>query len=422
MNIRILFVLYKDLLLLIRDRAGLAMLFVMPLALVLIMTSIQDSTFNTLKETRIPVAILNLDKDELGNAIEKNLTASPLFTLQIFSGNEGQTVSDLRRAVVRGDYLLGLVIPENTSNTLRRNVKRDVAKAFAGSEKKITPDTAVIEVFIDPTTKASFRTTLMSNISEFSVGIQQQMLLQAISAEVKERSLIPMGDFELTGINSIKMHEQYAAADNSKIIPNSVQHNVPAWTLFAIFFIVISFAGNMIKEREDGSFTRLMTLPCPYWMYILSKTLVYLGVCLVQFLLIVAMGLWVFPLVELPALELGGQFFSMVGVTICAALAAIGYGTAIGTLSVTHQQAAIFGSISVVILAAIGGVWVPVFAMPELMQWLSHLSPLNWGIEAFYGLLLRNAGFSTIFTYCACLLLFFVATVALTLVYRKQQI
>ncbi len=37
------------------------------------------------------------------------------------------------------------------------------------------------------------------------------------------------------------------------VISNSVQHNVPAWSIFAMFFIVIPIAGNMIREREDGS-------------------------------------------------------------------------------------------------------------------------------------------------------------------------
>ena len=40
----------KEFLLLIRDRAGLAMLFIMPVALVLIMNLLQDSSFRMLEE------------------------------------------------------------------------------------------------------------------------------------------------------------------------------------------------------------------------------------------------------------------------------------------------------------------------------------------------------------------------------------
>jgi ABC-2 type transport system permease protein len=33
------------------------------------------------------------------------------------------------------------------------------------------------------------------------------------------------------------------------IMPNSVQHNVPAWALFAIFFIVVPLSINLVKEK-----------------------------------------------------------------------------------------------------------------------------------------------------------------------------
>ena len=51
----------------------------------------------------------------------------------------------------------------------------------------------------------------------------------------------------------------------------------------------------------------------------------------------------------------------------------------IGQVARTDQQAAIFGSISVVILSALGGIWIPMFVMPHAMQIVCHLSPLNWG-------------------------------------------
>ena len=42
-----------------------------------------------------------------------------------------------------------------------------------------------------------------------------------------------------------------------ELIPNSVQHNVPAWTLFAIFFIIVPLSINIVKEKSQGTFVRL---------------------------------------------------------------------------------------------------------------------------------------------------------------------
>ncbi len=59
---RVLFrLIYKDILVIIRDRAGLAMMFLMPVALVLIMTSLQDNTFRAIDEKGIKLLLLNHD-------------------------------------------------------------------------------------------------------------------------------------------------------------------------------------------------------------------------------------------------------------------------------------------------------------------------------------------------------------------------
>ncbi len=62
-----------------RDRAGLAMLFLMPLALVLIMTSLQDTTFRAINESGIKMVILNGDRDSLGMAIEQEIETVKFF-------------------------------------------------------------------------------------------------------------------------------------------------------------------------------------------------------------------------------------------------------------------------------------------------------------------------------------------------------
>ncbi len=53
----------KESLLLMRDKAGLAMLFVMPMALILIMSLLQESTLKKLEERHTPILVINNDND-----------------------------------------------------------------------------------------------------------------------------------------------------------------------------------------------------------------------------------------------------------------------------------------------------------------------------------------------------------------------
>ena len=69
---------------------------------------------------------------------------------------------------------------------------------------------------------------------------------------------------------------------------------------------------------------------------------------------------------------------------------AVSYAVCIGVFAQTQEQANGFGAVSIVLLAAIGGILVPSFAMPASFQGVMKLSPLHWCLEAFYGLFLEG--------------------------------
>ena len=427
--------LYKDYLLLVRDFWGVVLLFLMPWALVLMMTYLQDSTFRSINENRIPLYLLNNDQDSLGEMVNRQILGSNIFDVSTDVDGRVLSEKEVEEAVSRGDFLIGLIIPENATKRLRVNVQRDVERAFnidseegadndnddnddanALTQLSISQHPLEVELLIDPTTKQSFRTTLIQAIRENALIVQNNLLLSEITRQVNRIVPIPVNLNIDTG-ELILINESYAQSDKAKIVPNSTQHNVPAWSMFAIFFIVISLAGNMIREREIGCFNRLMTMPCSFHSYILSKVSVYICVCLLQLALMILTGMFLIPLFGLPALKLGHSILALLAMSVSSSLAAIGYGLAIGSIARTNQQASIFGAVSVVILAAIGGVWIPTFIMPHFMRVISNISPLNWGLNGFNEIFVRDAGLCDILPYASASLVFFVITLIIS--YRK---
>ena len=55
-------------------------------------------------------------------------------------------------------------------------------------------------------------------------------------------------------------------------------------------------------------------------------------------------------------------------------------------------------AVSVVILAAVGGIMIPSFVMPDSLKILMNISPLHWCIEAYYGLFLEGGKLNDILT------------------------
>jgi len=405
----------KESLLLFRDIAGLLLIFLMPMVLVFVMALIQDSTFRKLDETRLSVAFINEDKDSVGYLIEDGLIASDMIEIVKEYGGQELERESLIELVNDGKYQVGIVVPPGTTDKLREKAAYLVEKALEEEGDPVVEpqiEKSVVILYFDPVIKHSFRETVRMALSKLTYGIEARMVFDLFARRVSELlDSETVLEYDPSGI--IQLEEQNVVDKHTEVLPNSVQHNVPAWAVFAMFFILIPLTGNIIRERNSGSILRIRLMPGSYMYTIGAKILVYLLITIIQFMLMLMVGIFILPLFGLPLLELGNNIFSLLVMIIATGLAATGYGLALGSIFNTADQAAAFGSVSVIILAALGGIWVPVFVMPPLMQWVSQVSPLNWGLEGFYTIFLRGGGFTEIFPWISLLLAFSMVMMAI---------
>lgn len=415
----------KEILLLQRDFGGLVILFVMPLVLIITITLIQNATFKSLSDNKIPILLVDYDNGTISKTVKDNLSQNGSFS--IVSQIEGikLTEASAKEAVFKGKYQLAIIIPEKLSSDLQAKVEQNVNKILSGfgvadtvnnSKNQQVISQKEVRLYFDPATQMTFKNSVKSAIDKMISQIETQSIYKTFQDQLGE-SDTPIFDQK----SFITFKEIVPTVNNKEILPNSVQHNVPAWSLFAIFFIVVPLSINIVKEKGQGTQIRLITNPVPYWILIAGKTATYLLICMIQFLLMVAVGIYVFPYLDLPVLDVSGKMMLMLIVALFSGLAAIGFGILLGTVAKTQEQSAPFGATSVVILAAIGGVWVPVFAMPKIMQYVSHISPMNWGLNAFYDVLLRNGNFIDILPEIIFLLLFFITTITIAILYDKKK-
>jgi ABC-2 type transport system permease protein len=186
-----------------------------------------------------------------------------------------------------------------------------------------------------------------------------------------------------------------------------------------MFFIVISMAGSIIKERDDGSYTRILTMPGNYGIVMAGKITAYLFICLIQCLLMLLVGIYFLPLLGLPSLIIGNNIAAIFITALSCGLAAAGYGIFVGTLFNTHQQSSTFGAVSIVILAALGGIWVPVYVMPDSIRMFSEMSPLYWALTAFHKVFIGGGTLQNILPYVFKLLLFFGFMIGISFVFNN---
>ncbi|MDW9381971.1 ABC transporter permease [Chryseobacterium sp. JV558] len=408
----------KEILLLKRDIGGIVIIFVMPLLLIVTITLIQDSTFKNLEGSKIPIIFIDNDKSDVSKNIKAELENSKTF--QLLTNFNEKSAQD---AVFSGDYQMAIVIPSNLTKDLNSNIDskvQTIVSSFglegdSAKVKAVAPKTKEIHLYFDPATNAGFKNSVMNSVNKMVFEIENKKIYKAFQDQLGTTENLNENK------NLISFKEITPKKGAMDVMPNSVQHNVPAWTLFAIFFIVVPLSINLVKEKSQGTSVRARISPTPYFVHILGKTFTYLIICIIQFLLMVAVGIYLFPYMDLPAFDVSGKMFQLITVTLFAGLAAIGFGVLLGTIADTQEQSAPFGATSVVVLAAIGGIWVPVFLMPEFMQTVAKFSPMNWGLNAYYDIILRNSGIGGIAKELAFLLLFYFATVAISIFYERKQ-
>lgn len=410
----------KDLLCLCRDKAGLTVLFVMPLALLLVMALVQNTVISSgPRSVRSDLLVVDMDGGTNASAIIAGIASNGYYTLRRELGGRTPTPELARRAVWRGDIHACLIIPGGFSEAVNRRSAAMEAALGAGADTGEPTAGAAdsapvppIEVILDPTLPGALREGYLNVLSRFVLLHEVRAVYHALGVELQD-------DTGRYGGVDIRVEDGTFASREGHSTPTVTQQNVPAWTMFAMFFIVVPLATQMIRERNDGTLRRSLVAPVGYKALVLGKIVVYGGVCLAQFVLLCAAGMIVLPWFGLAPLTWGAHPLAIVPVVCAAALAACGFGVLIGTVARSHMQASAFGAVVVIILAAIGGVMVPVYVMPHVLREFSVVSPLAWGLNAFLDVFMRDGSLADVLPETFGLLAFFVATFATAMVYRQ---
>ncbi|WP_138481764.1 ABC transporter permease [Dyadobacter bucti] len=382
----------KEFLLLINDKVGLALMFLMPLLLVFIITVIQDSAYKMVNENQIPILVVNHDQGKEGEKLVALLSESGLFKIDLQNSLRQKS---LKSELLSRGKMVALYIPEVFTAGLESNagdvsqiLMDDLGLEYDSSDTKKIAMPA-LSFYNDPVLQENYSFSIMGIIQSYMGVIENGLMIERMyaSMDIGDKSA-KLKDKMIS--NRVKINQILASNNNSTAIPNSTQHNVPAWTIFAMFFMVVSLGSNIVKERVSGSFLRLKTMPTTFMLVMFSKMSVYVVVAVLQVTLTFSMGIWVLPRLGLPKLTIPSDFIAFAAVVFISSMAAVSYALLIGSIARTEQQANGFGAISIIIFGAIGGILVPTFVMPGFMQFAGNFSPLHWCLEGFYVLFLKG--------------------------------
>jgi ABC-2 type transport system permease protein len=356
----------KEIQLLKRDIHALLVLFVMPSLFILIMSLAMRDAFAQHSSVQIDTMMV----------IEENTMASQELILKLremqgfsWKSQASSARQNLSKTMVDEDILVCLVVKKGFEKTLQSG---------GDMSQKVS---IVVNPKAPPTVVMLFESAVSGTVATLLMGYQLSALNPWMTHEEKKEALKPKKYFT----------QEYTGDRQSDAIPTSVQQSVPAWLIFSMFFIIVPIANTFVAERTMGTLARLAVMNISVSHLLVAKFIPYFVINQIQLVLMIAMGMFVVPMLGGDALVIGDSFGSLAVVSMVLSFATISYALLLASWVKTTDQASTFGGLLNIIFAALGGIMVPLFVMPPLMQQLSILSPMSWALESFLDIFLHNA-------------------------------
>jgi ABC-2 type transport system permease protein len=360
----LLAVIQKELRAMSRDLHGLLVLFVMPAVFILIMSMALRDTFALRVSEKVRWKVW--DADQTADSA-KLVTQLPPPEASVVV----RSPADVERALARGGIQVGLLIDQGYSASL------------ADLESARAVVTVLAEPGMPPALLAAFRAEVQR-----AVTMQRAAkLLEPVRAMAQEdhRPWPTLEQMAGSGLVAMKFHRGAGAE------LTAVQQCVPAWLVFAMFFVVIPLSTIFIQEKQQGTLPRLRSLQVPTATLLAGKVIPFYLVNLGQTALMLLVGRFVVPLLGGDTLWLDVDWLALWAVATAVSVAAIGFALAIAAVARTTEQATTVGGVANIIFGALGGVMVPKLVMPLAMQKATWLSPMAWGLNGFIDVFVRGA-------------------------------
>jgi ABC-2 type transport system permease protein len=414
---------WKDLRLLLRDRAGLFFTFVFPVVYALFFGSIFSSGGDE-AERRIPLRLVDLDGGPAAAAFLDSLAARPGLDARRDSLAGAENAVRRGRATAalivkpgfgRGqEHLFGGQAPE--VELLHDPTRRAEAgllqgilmeQAFKGLEGRFRDTRSFlpeVRAWRDSLAAPAARRPELDYLRRWTGELELFLGRQAVAeslAQARPDTGAGRRDGFLAGWEPLRVtpRELRAVREGPQ---SSFEVSFPQGLLWGVISVAASFGISLVVERKEGTLRRLRAAP-------LRRRQILAGKALACFLAVVALCLLLL-LLGLPFGVRAERPLLLLAAIPSIALAFTGLMLLVSVLGRTERAVSGIGWSLMTFLAMLGGGMVPLFFMPEWMRTLGHVSPVKWAILALEGALWRGFGWAELLPVCGILAAFGLGT------------
>jgi ABC-2 type transport system permease protein len=368
----------KDLKLIFRDRAALVFMLLAPFLLTVGMgfvTGRFSGTSSGLSD--IPEVIVNLDNEQLGNALADVFSSEELADLMEPSASSDPGAA--RRSIDADQAAAVVIIPQGFTRSI---IPAEGTMFEAGY---VQPEPVKIEVYANPARPTSAGVVkaivdeFISRVEEGRTGgmtsivqLVQAGLLDPQNAESEARALFENADQSEATAIVLRNDEQGAESVQFDILA----FMAPGMALLFLMYTVSHGGRSILVERAQGTLPRLLVSPTSATQVLGGKVIgiYFTGVAQVSILILAS------------AIFFGVRWGDPAGVAaliLATVYGAAGWGMLITALARSPAQVGSIGSAIMLIFGILGGSFIDLEQMPPFIQTLSKITPNAWGLDGF---------------------------------------
>lgn len=333
-----------------RDRRTMLILLGMPVVQILIF----GFAIN-MEVQNIRIAIYEPQADAYTQDIKARVEANAYFILK----EAPHSISDVNERLRKGEIDMALIFPNNFHNDIVHSGK------------------AQVQVITDS--------------SDPNIGSISTNYIRAIIGEQQKEWMSPQEiPYEVSVTN--KLHYNPEMKSSYTFVPG-----IMGLVLMIICAIMTSI--SIVREKEMGTMEVLLASPLNSTTILLSKTIPYLALSIVNLITILLLSVYV---LKVPIV---GSLFLLIFVSVLFIFLSLSLGLLISTLVQTQVTAIIISGIGLMMpVLILSGMIFPISNMPLVLQWLSTLVPARWYITAVKKIMIQGLGFFAVTKEIAILL------------------
>ncbi len=396
----------KDLGLYFRDRTGMMLGILLPIALVTVFGMVMKFAFGG--DSGMPtVALWVVDED--GSAGSRKfveaLRAVSMLSVQPKPGDDAVTAAAARAKVVDGEEHHALIIGKGYGEALAAGrepplvLVRDPGRSMESRLVGIGLMQATMAA-ADGKSMPWLLGSVMRRSGMSEQGVERVRAGMDMVQNVIDRFVVgsdpelrvPLAgsapaasDFDMASLFTDMVpvvKEDVTPPERPKNLGYQLAQSVSGMTVMMLMFGLMACSSTLLQERDQGTLRRLMVSRAPRQALLLGKFLFCFCVGLMQLVMLFGYGELVFRV---------GTFRDPVTLLVLSATwaaAATSFGMLIAVWAKTQKQAEGLSTMLILVMAALGGCWFPI-QIADLPWWaevITHATLTHWAMTGFQGM------------------------------------